>query len=178
MEEVAFRAEYRARPHAPAAILAGPIDPTGKGVTTTGSRPEAGQHSMSTQPTRNLPVVVAGIIQRYDDRVLICRKNADDDRRRWVFPGGMMGEDRSPEAALRRLVLERVGLRIEIVVGQPPLLGQYEGRNVEYRFFTCGLADGEASPIGYAEVRWVVKSRLCEYEFDPPTDHVIRWFTE
>ena len=147
-------------------------------MTTTGSRPEAGQHSMSTQPTRNLPVVVAGIIERYDGCVLICRTNGGDDRRRWVFPGGMMEEDRSPEAALRRLVLERVVLHIEIVAGQPPLLGQYGEREVEYRFFICGLTDGEASPVGYAEVRWVAQGQLCEYDFDPPTDHVINWFTE
>ena len=124
------------------------------------------------------PILVAALIERHDGHVLICRPPDVGERRRWEFPGGPARPGESPEAAIRRLTAEQVGLRTEILQGQPPLRSNREGREAEYRFFLCGPVTGEARPLEYAEVRWVARGQLCEYDFDPPTCDVVRWFSE
>lgn len=127
---------------------------------------------------RKRPLVVGAIIQRGDGCVLICRPEGPDDQRRWEFPGGLARNDETPEAALRRLVVERAGIHVHIDVGHPPLTGSYAGQDAEFRFFECGPASAQDETAGYAECRWVAKGQLCEYQFDPPTDAVAAWLAQ
>ncbi len=133
---------------------------------------------MTNEIERGHPVYVAGIIEEHDGKVLICRPQDEKERRNWEFPGGPARVGESPEAALRRLTVERTGVAIEIHVGQPPLLIDTGGRKVAYRFFLCGRRSGDAQAVDYAEVRWIAKGQLCEYDFDPPTSEVAAWVAE
>ena len=121
------------------------------------------------------PIFVSALVERFDGFVLICRPHGADHPRRWEFPGGLARDDESPEAAMRRLATERAGIHIEISVGQPPLLGHRDGQELEHRYFLGGLSAGQAEPIDYAEVRWIAKGQLCEYDFDSPTREVVDW---
>ncbi|HUU84298.1 MAG TPA: NUDIX domain-containing protein [Phycisphaerae bacterium] len=124
---------------------------------------------------RKIPIVVAAVIERQDGFVLICRPETEDGPRHWEFPGGEARQGESPEKAVRRTASERAGVHVEIHVGQPPLRVERDGRDVEYRFFLCGLQTGEACAEDYAEVRWVAKAQLCEYDFEHPTCDVVQW---
>jgi hypothetical protein len=53
-----------------------------------------------------------------------------------------------------------------------------DGREVEMRYFFCGVMDGEPRPGPYAEIRWVSKGHLREYEFDAPSKPVVDWLLE
>jgi len=131
---------------------------------------------------------VAAFVERSDRCVLICRPNPPDPASAgsteagpaiaWELPGGEARHGESPEAALRREARRRVGLDLEILVGQPPLLGQYAGREVEFRYFLCATRGGQADALDYAEIRWVQRGQLCEYDFDSPTREVIAWYLE
>ncbi len=125
-----------------------------------------------------MTTVVAGIVERHDGCVLICRPRDGDGPRCWELPGGLAGEEESPEAAMRRLAIERAGIRVFIDIGQPPLMGHYQDREVQFRFFLCTLGEGEARALDYAEVRWVPKGQLCEHEYAAPMDGAIRWYAE
>ncbi|MHC4235974.1 MAG: NUDIX domain-containing protein [Planctomycetota bacterium] len=127
---------------------------------------------------RQRAILVAGIIERKDGCVLICRPDEGDGPRLWEFPGGPARDRESPEAAMRRTAAERVGLGVEIIVGQPPLLQKGGGRETEFRCFLCGLGRDSGEPGDYAEVRWVHKNQLCEYDFDQPTRDVVTWYVE
>ncbi|MFQ5491400.1 MAG: NUDIX domain-containing protein [Phycisphaerae bacterium] len=127
---------------------------------------------------RKRPIMVAAVVERSDGSVLICRPKGDPELPGWVFPGGLSDDNESPEAAVCRLSHLRAGVQIEVLVGQPPLAGRYAGREVECRYFLCGLASGEGQPKDYDEVRWVAKAQLCEYDFEPPADEVARWLAE
>ena len=131
----------------------------------------SGRHQ---RPRRGRPIAAAGIVERHDGCVLICRPD-DGERRRWEFPCGLARDDESPEEAIRRIAWQRARLRLDIHVGQPPLMGQLGDREVEFRFFLCGLISGEGEALDYAEVRWVAKGQLCEYEFDLPSKGVVEW---
>lgn len=134
------------------------------------------------------PCFASGIIERSDNRILIslpqtpaqtpAQSQAQDDdeiQRLWQFPRTAVRNRETPEDAMRRLALERLDISVEIVVGQPPLLCEINGRQVEIRYFFCGVAGGEVSQASFQELRWVLPAHLREYEFDPPSQEVVLW---
>lgn len=79
---------------------------------------------------------------------------------------------------MRRIATEQLDLTIEIVVGQPPLQETIDGKEVELRYFFCGVITGEQSTGVYEEVRWISKSHLREYDFSAELAPVIEWLLE
>ena len=127
-------------------------------------------------PKPRHPVIVAGIIERHDNHVLIALPAQEGTASRlWQFPRGPVQDDESPEAGMRRICRDAIGLTIEVVVGQPPLHSEINGKEYELRYFFCGLASGEAEPGPYQEIRWVSHAHLREYDFDPPSQPVVDW---
>lgn len=137
---------------------------------------------------RKHPIYAAGIIERTDNHILIVlpkggasRENSDDvgsdasASRLWQFPRGLVQEKESPEAAMRRIIDEQFGLDVEVVVGQPPLRHELEGKDAELRYFFCGCAVAEPTRGDYEEVRWVPKTHLLEYDFEPASSEVAKW---
>ena len=124
-------------------------------------------------PTR---MYVAGVIERHDNHLLIARPaEGEDAPRLWQFPRCATKVGDLPEAVMRRFAKRALGISVEIVSGQPPLVEGIEGVRAELRYFFCGLVGGEASTGPYAEVRWISKLHLREYEFDPPSQIVVDW---
>lgn len=126
-------------------------------------------------------IYVAGIIERFDNRLLIARSPASDAAEAlWGFPFGQTEPNESPEAAMRRIALADLGMRIEIVIGQPPLVQDVEGRAVQIRYFLCGLISGEENPgsQSHAEQRWIEKSQISEYDFAETFQPILGWLQE
>ncbi|HNQ22222.1 MAG TPA: NUDIX domain-containing protein [Phycisphaerae bacterium] len=131
---------------------------------------------MSDTPCPARHQYAAGIIENYDDHVLIVRCPAEAAvPRQWLFPRGPVQPGEAPEAALRHLLHEQLGLRVEIVVGQPPLVAMLDGEEVELRYFFCGIATGTPQAGPYAEFRFVSRLHLAEYDFDPASAEVAQW---
>lgn len=74
-----------------------------------------------------------------------------------------------------RIAKRNLDINVEIVVGQPPVLAEVGGEEVELRYFFCSLSVGEAKPGPYAEIQWIPKIHLREYDFDPPSQIVADW---
>jgi len=119
---------------------------------------------------------VAAIIERHDSNMLIVLPAGSEGvSRQWQFPRAFAGRDETPEEAARRMAGEDLGISVEIIVGQPPLVCEIDGREVELRYFFCSVSDGEATPGPYAEIRWITRGHLREYEFDDPSRSVAKW---
>ena len=129
---------------------------------------------------RTKPLYAAGIIERYDNLILIVRPTTDDEalRAAWQFPRGLAAAEESPEAAMRRVARAQLGIDVEIVVGQPPLLATIGDQSVEMRYFFCGVQHGDAHASAYAEIRWIRKGHLREYEFDDASRPVTDWLLD
>ena len=131
---------------------------------------------MSVEDQTRKPVYAAAVIERHDNQMLIAlpagRKGGS---RQWQFPRSSVERGESPEEATRRMVLKKLGIAVEIVVGQPPLEFEIDGRKVELRYFFCSVSDGEAKPGPFAEIRWILRGHLREYEFDGPSRSVTKW---
>jgi ADP-ribose pyrophosphatase YjhB (NUDIX family) len=124
-------------------------------------------------------LTVSCIIERGRGEALIAAADpSDPENRYWEFVSGWRVGNESPESAMRRVARERVGLDIDIHAGQPPFAGKYEGRATIFRFFLAGAVSGEARAARYAEIRWVKRGRLCEYDFLPAHKSVVKWYAE
>ena len=125
------------------------------------------------------PRYAAGIVERPDNHILIATSEGSAATERlWHFPRGAVAPDESPEAAIRRIAEDELGLTIEIVVGQPPLRCRIDGKEAELRYFFCGIITGEARSSSTAELRWVSRAHLREYDFDAPSQPVVGWLLE
>jgi 8-oxo-dGTP diphosphatase len=123
------------------------------------------------------PIVVSAIIEDAQGRVLVARSSGDaGGDTPWELPRGRLRRGETPEGAMRRVAKERLDLGITIDVGQPPVNGRFEGESVVYRYFLAGVVTGDARASDYAEVRWVPRLQLREYEFDPATSQVVAWY--
>jgi len=131
---------------------------------------------MSMQPVR--PRYVAAIIERSDQHILVAVPSASEHSRQWMFPRGPATGKESAESAMRRLALEQLGLNIELVIGQPPLPFEIDGQGGEIRFFVCSVLGGQARPGPYAEVRWIPRTHLREYDFDHSSKTVVDWLLD
>ena len=127
-------------------------------------------------PRRPRTFLVAAIIERADNHILIALPvDEASAARRWQFPRGQSQEKESPEAAMRRIAHEKLGLAVDIVIGQPPLKCEVDGQSIQIRYFFCGVMQSETTPGPYAEVLWIPKVHLLEYDFDDPSKLVVEW---
>lgn len=121
------------------------------------------------------PIHVAALLEQVDDQYLIVRRAEAEVPRRWQFPRGPAAAGESPEEAMRRTAREQLGVEVDIVIGQPPLAMELEGRSVELRYFFCALIGGTMENGPYAELRWIPVGQLREYEFDAASQPVVDW---
>ena len=125
--------------------------------------------------------IVVGLVRNARDELLLCRMSED----RGVFPGlwGLTGGGIEPgermEEALRREILEEVGLEIEEI--RPAFFkdGEYEktlpdGRRepvyMIFLLFHC-RARSERVTLNpeFCDHAWVANERLLEYDLNPET---------
>jgi 8-oxo-dGTP diphosphatase len=101
-------------------------------------------------------VSVAGIVVREDDRVLVIRR---DDNDQWEAPGGVLELGESFENGVRREVLEETGLKITV----ERLTGVYKNltHGIVALVYRCRPAGGDAHPTAEArEVRWMTREEI------------------
>lgn len=137
-----------------------------------------GSSQVSTRRVRD--IFAAGIIETGDKQLLIARPDEDESEqgRLWIFPRGEARRDESPEGAMRRMAKADLGIGVDVLVGQPPVPGRVDGKEVEMRYFFCAVIEGEAKAGPYAEIRWIPHAHLCEYDFDDNAQPVADWLKE
>jgi len=112
--------------------------------------------------------VVAAVIERGDRRLLIGqRRREDSSPMKWEFPGGKIRNGEAPEAALARELREELGVTLTKCVEMGRVRHQYQGAadELEIRFFAAAIADGEAKPLCFEQIAWVLPKELGAYDF-------------
>jgi 8-oxo-dGTP diphosphatase len=112
--------------------------------------------------------VVAAVIQRGDRRLLIGqRRRGDSSPLKWEFPGGKVRDGEAAEAALERELREELGVTLTKCVEIGRVRHQYaaSSEELEIRFFAAELAEGEATPLCFEQIAWVLPKDLGEYDF-------------
>lgn len=107
--------------------------------------------------------------------LILCPAGDSATERHWTFLHGPVRQGESPEAALRRMATDQLGVKVDIYVGQPPVITTMGGQRVELRCFFCSIVAGDPAPNEGFEIRWIPKAHLEEYQFDSVAAPIAAW---
>lgn len=112
--------------------------------------------------------VTAALILRGDE-FLICRRRADQYLPlKWEFAGGKIEDGEEPAVGLRRELREELDLDAHIGPEVCRFSYQYPGRTpILLVFFKVTEFRGEPRNRVFAEIRWVPRHQLPEFDFLP-----------
>jgi 8-oxo-dGTP diphosphatase len=115
-----------------------------------------------------MKLVVTGVIERSDRRILIGQRRRDDTSPlKWEFPGGKVEEDETPEAALARELREELGATLEKCVEMARTRHRYPNMpdELEIRFYAASIEEGELIPYEFEQIAWALPRELANYDF-------------
>jgi len=121
-------------------------------------------------------VVVAAVIED-SHRFLVTRRPAGVHLAgMWEFPGGKIDPDETHEAALRRELLEELGVKAAVGECIYRTRHAYPDRTIALYFYRCSL-DSAPRPLLGQEMRWVPLAELRSLEFPPSDTELIELLT-
>jgi 8-oxo-dGTP diphosphatase len=115
-----------------------------------------------TSPIR----VVAAVIERDGKYLITQRRTTAVLPGLWEFPGGRVEAGESDEAALRREVHERLGVKVRVEGRIASRRHDYERYSVDLNLYEAHLEPGEQpSAVRVADFRWVTSGEFENYPF-------------
>ena len=109
--------------------------------------------------------VVAGVIA-FEGRFLITQRMADDTLGGyWEFPGGKVDPGEELRAALKRELLEELGVETEIGAQIYHVVHAYPDRDVRLYFFEARILSGEPQKLEVADWKWITAAQFTDYQF-------------
>jgi 8-oxo-dGTP pyrophosphatase MutT (NUDIX family) len=107
------------------------------------------------------------LIERSDGAILLVRQVY---RHHWGIPGGLLQRGEEPADAVRREVVEEVGLPVDLA-GEPAVVVDAEAQRVDV-VFRARPADGVDPAVAkpespeIAEVRWFARTDLPDLQYE------------
>jgi mutator protein MutT len=113
-----------------------------------------------------MTTVVAAVIER-EARVLVCRRRQDQPHPgKWEFPGGKVEPGETPPAALRRELVEELGIAAEPGPELERYAFQYPGKPpILLIFYTVTEFAGEVRNLVFDRVEWAHRADVAAYDF-------------
>jgi mutator protein MutT len=112
--------------------------------------------------------VVAAVIER-NGRYLLCQRPPGKRHAGlWEFPGGKVQEGESDSAAIRRELIEELGVTQSI---EPLLIAEHTDESSD--FLICFLRteiDGEPECLEHASIGWFLPREIAELNLAPPDE--------
>jgi 8-oxo-dGTP diphosphatase len=110
--------------------------------------------------------VVAAVIERDGKYLITQRRKTAVLPGLWEFPGGRVEAGENDEAALRREVLERLGVKVVVKGRIASRRHDYEGYSVDLNLYQAELEPGEKpTALRVADFRWVGSTEFEKYPF-------------
>ncbi len=119
------------------------------------------------QPARRVIRVVAAVVQKNERYLITQRRPTAVLPLLWEFPGGRVEEGESDSAALRREVLERLGVEVEVGQLISFVSHPYESYSVDLHLYECKLKNENLRAQAVADFKWVTSGEFDRYPFTP-----------
>lgn len=121
-------------------------------------------------------VVVAAVLVEQGKVLLSQRKPGQHLAGAWELPGGKVGPDEDPRAALARELEEELGILAEALEPVEVTWHRYPEKTVLLLFFEARRLPGspEPSAVDVAAVRWAAADELRDEDFPPADVAVLR----
>ena len=122
--------------------------------------------------------VVAAIILDEEKRILATQRGYGEYEGWWEFPGGKIEPGEGPEVALRREIMEELG--VEIVVENLLCTVEYDYPKFHLSMlcYMCRISNGEIDLREHKSAQWLSKETLDDVEWLPADVEVIKLFKE
>ena len=111
--------------------------------------------------------VVAAVIEREGRYLITQRRPAAVLPLLWEFPGGRVEEGETDAAALKREVLHRLGVDIEVGQLISFVSHPYERYVVDLYLYECHITGGEPAPLAVHAFKWVTSAEFDQHPFTP-----------
>jgi 8-oxo-dGTP diphosphatase len=120
--------------------------------------------SKATSPTIR---VVAAVIASQGRYLITQRRPAAVLPLLWEFPGGRVESGESDAAALKREVMHRLSVEIEIGQLISFVSHPYEHYTVDLYLYDCRIVRGELQAANVHDFKWVTSEEFDRYPFTP-----------
>jgi len=123
-----------------------------------------------------LPLHVAvGVIRGGDGSILITeRAKHAHQGGLWEFPGGKVEAGESVQDALRRELLEEIGIGVEAATPLIKIRHDYGDRHVLLDVWNVTAFSGDAKPCEGQAMRWVTPDNLVDFNFPAANQPIIK----
>jgi 8-oxo-dGTP diphosphatase len=124
----------------------------------------------------NLLIVVAAALVDADGRVLIAqRPEGKAMAGLWEFPGGKLGANEAPEAALIRELREELGISVKAARLAPLTFAShaYADFHLLMPLYVCRRWEGFVQPLEGQALKWVRPKDLRAYPMPPADEPLI-----
>lgn len=122
--------------------------------------------------------VTAAFLEK-DGKILIAqRKTGDNLAGKWEFPGGKLEPGETPEACLKRELMEELGVETRIGGFICSSKFEYKHMPIELLVYRAWHVAGEFQLRDHDQLAWVTLAELKAYEFCsadiPVVEHLLR----
>lgn len=111
--------------------------------------------------------VVAAMVEEAGRYLITQRRPMAVLPLRWEFPGGRVETDETDSQALKREVLHRLGVSVEVGKLISFVRHPYERYIVELHLYECRLAAGKPQTHNVHDFAWVQSDEFEHYSFTP-----------
>lgn len=109
--------------------------------------------------------VTAAVIEKGGKILIAQRKAGDALAGKWEFPGGKLEPGETPEACLRRELMEEFGVDTKIGRFVCSSKFEYKHNHIELLVYRAEHLAGEFQLRDHASIEWVAPRELPKYDF-------------
>jgi len=112
-------------------------------------------------------IVIAGLISA-NGKFLIARRNLNKSLGGlWEFPGGKLSDNETPEACLKRELMEELHIDSEVGKYLCKNTHEYDDFTIELHLYEVTSFSGEPVLTEHEDIQWVGIEEFDKYEFAP-----------
>lgn len=116
--------------------------------------------------------VVAALIKQ-ENKVLATQRSYGEWKDGWEFPGGKIEAGETPEAALRREILEELAVEVEVQSRLVTVEYDYPQFHLTMHCYWCRLLKGEPTLLEHEAARWLTRDQLDSVDWLPADLEVV-----
>ncbi len=109
--------------------------------------------------------VVCGIISNSEDRIFIARRKAGKSMAgKWEFPGGKLEEGESGLEALKRELIEELGMNVKDILPLTVSVHHYDTFSIRLIAYTCEFVSATYELTDHDAYEWVKPEELTNFD--------------
>ncbi len=116
--------------------------------------------------------VVAALIKQ-ENKVLATQRGYGEWKDGWEFPGGKIEAGETPEAALRREILEELAVEVEVQSRLVTVEYDYPQFHLTMHCYWCRLLKGEPTLLEHEAAQWLTRDQLDSVDWLPADLEVV-----